>query len=233
MIHLRIHALINYSIADLGTIEEWARKKGHDVQTTFVSEERGFPNVNAFDMLIILGGIMGAYEEEKHPWLKKEKQFILEAVQAKKKILGICLGSQMLADVLGGKAYPHTHQEVGWWEVRFDSKVEKFPLFKGLPKRIKAFQFHGDTFDVPKDAEWLAESDGCKNQAFIYGDRILGLQFHPEFNEEKLREIATLFSDSFTEGTYKQLPEEFLGQEVNMKQAKKFLFKLLDNFEQL
>ncbi|MGM8364485.1 type 1 glutamine amidotransferase [Virgibacillus sp. W0181] len=229
---MRIHALINYSVADLGTIGDWAKEKGYSIRTTHVSTERKFSEIDSFDMLIILGGIMGAYEESQYPWLIEEKEFILRAIRSEKMVLGICLGAQMIADVLGGKAYPHEHYEIGWWEVRFDEKINRIPLFKNLPRKVTFFQYHGDTYELPGDAEWLAGSDGCKNQAFLYGDRVIGLQFHPEFSEKKLQEIVKLNGDEIKEGTYSQLPDQFLGQEEYALKAKQFLFQLLDNMEE-
>lgn len=231
--HLRVHALINYSIADLGMINEWAESKGHTVTTTSVYENQNFPNMNEFDLLIILGGVMGAYEEEQNPWLLHEKQFILKAIECKKALLGICLGSQLIAEVLGGKVYPHIHKEIGWWPVRFFNEVENFSLFNGLPKELSLFQFHGDTFDLPEGATRLAESEATRNQAFIYSDRVVGLQFHPEFSEEKLQEIVQIHEDDIKPGPYTQLPETFLRQLEYVQEAKAFLFTLLDNFELL
>lgn len=228
---MRIHAFINYAVADLGSIEQWAKDRGHSISTTAVFEKETFPDIHSFDMLVILGGMMGAYEEDEYPWLFEEKQCIRQAIESKKIVLGICLGAQLIAEALGGKAYPHMHHEIGWWDVRFEEKVEQIPLFHHLPRKLKFFQYHGDTFDLPEGARWLAESDGCKNQVFLYGDRVLGLQFHPEFREQKLQEIVALHGDTITEGPYTQLPAQFLGKQENMHIAKQFLFQLLDNLE--
>lgn len=229
---LRVHALINYSVADLGMINEWIESKGHIVTATAVYRNEKFPDMDAFDLLIILGGVMGAYEEAEHPWLRNEKQFILEAIKCNKVILGICLGAQLIAEVLGGKVYPHKHHEIGWWPVHFTHEIKDIDLFNGVPKQLPLFQYHGDTFDLPDGAIRLASSEATKNQAFIYNDRILGLQFHPEFSEEKLQEIVHLHGDNIKPGPYTQLPEEFLGQSRNVEEAREFLFRLLDNLEQ-
>lgn len=230
---MNIHALVNYSVADLGTILEWIEKKGHQVTTTNVYENTNFPDVVDFDMLIILGGMMGAYEEEEYPWLINEKQFILETIEANKAVLGICLGSQLIAEVLGGKVYPHQHEEIGWWPVTFFDKVDEYDIFQGLSKKLPFFQYHGDTFDLPNGAVKLAESEATKNQAYIYKDRVVGLQFHPEFSEGKIKKIVELFGKKISPGPYTQSPEEFLKEKENFTNAKKFLFRLLDNFEKI
>lgn len=228
---MRIHALINYSVADLGTIEEWALHKNHIITATHVYKDTKFPELETFDMLIILGGVMGAYEEEEYPWLGMEKRFIKRVIDAGKVVLGICLGAQMIAEVLGGKVYPHKHKEIGWWDVSFTDEIRNNYIFDNLPKEVTMFQYHGDTLDLPENVSWLAESEACQNQVFVYGDRVVGLQFHPEFSEEKLQEIVQLHGHEIEEGPYTQLPNQFLGKSEYMKNAKKFLFTLLDNLE--
>lgn len=229
--NLRIHAFINYSIADLGMINEWTVNRGHTVTTTAVYETSELPGMDDFDLLIVLGGVMGAYEEEENPWLRLEKKFISEAIKNNKAILGICLGAQLIAEVLGGTVYPHSHQEIGWWSVHFLDKAKDYKLFEGLPQKLPFFQYHGDTFDLPESATRLAESEATRNQAFIYKENVVGLQFHPEFSDKKLKEIVLQHGDEIESGDYIQLPNEFLGMDSNVKGAKNFLFKLLDNFE--
>lgn len=228
---MRIHALINYSIVDLGTIQTWADNKGHTITTTNVYENQQFPDLDQFDLLIILGGLMSAYEEEKHPWIKMEKQFIKKAIDAGKGVLGVCLGAQMIADTIGSKTYPQGHLELGWWDVQFTESIKDIPVFKGLPTDLKLFQFHSDTYQLPPDATHLAKSKGCENQAFIYGDRVVGLQFHPEFTEAKIQEMVDLIEAEMADGPYAQHPEEFLGREDDLQKAQAFLFTLLDNLE--
>ncbi|GAB3790739.1 type 1 glutamine amidotransferase [Virgibacillus kimchii] len=230
---MRIHALINYSIADLGMIDDWAKENNYTITTTKVYESSNFPNLHEFDLLIVLGGVAGSYEEEKYPWLKNEKNFIKEAINRNKAILGICLGAQLIAEVLGGKVYPHTYNEIGWWPIRFYKEVEDVPLFSGLKRELYFFQYHGDVFELPEDVKGivpLAENDATKNQAYVYKDRVVGLQFHPEFNEEKLEEIVSIFENEIRPGPYTQMPKDFLGQIECVEEARKFLYSLLDNF---
>ena len=229
---MKIHALINYYIADLGTIQEWATNNGHDVTTTHVYENVNFPKVEEFDMLIILGGVAGAYEEDKYPWLIHEKKFIKETIEAGKVVLGICLGAQLIAEVIGGRVYHQGYLEVGWWDVSFTKEVENIPLFKNLPRELPCFQYHQDTFELPDDAINVAKSEACKNQVFVYVDRVVGLQFHPEFTEEKLREIVDVHGHQMREDSYSQLPEDFLNKKENVQKAKTLLFTLLDNLEE-
>lgn len=229
---MRIHALINYPFAGLGMIKTWAEKKGHTITTTSVYDGDRFSDIKDFDMMVILGGPMGAYEEEDYPWLREEKQVIENAIKSDKFVLGICLGAQMIASVLGARVYPHTHKEIGWWRITFHEHVKDISLFRDLPKEVIAYEFHGDTFDLPDGSVSLGESEGCRNQGFLYGDRVLGLQFHPEMTEGTLQYIAENQSHEIVEDKFAQRPHQFLGKANYIEKVKKFLFSLLDNIEE-
>ena len=132
---------------------------------------------------------MGAYEEEKYPWLAAEKEYLRQAVAAGKKILGLCLGCQLLADALGGKAFRHTCKEFGW------QPIEPLPegiAWFGPGDSFKAFQWHGDTYSLPPGAIQLARNGATEQQAFLLtgpsGNPVIGLQFHLEWTEAMARE---------------------------------------------
>lgn len=231
---MNVHAVINDPLVNLGTIEEWALTRGHRITTTAAYNKERYPEVEEFDMLIILGGRMGAYEETEYPWLRIEKSFIKKIIESNKPVLGICLGAQLIAEVIGGKVSPHKYLEIGWWKVNFKKGVENIPLFKNLPNEIKAFQYHKDSFELPDEAICLAENQACKNQAFIYKDNVVGIQFHLEFDEGKIQRIGALFNESkITPGIFVQKPKEFLNKREYNKQSKNFLYKLLDNIVDL
>ncbi|MEC5423231.1 type 1 glutamine amidotransferase [Virgibacillus sp. C22-A2] len=226
---MRVHTLINHPLSTPGLIGEWVANRGYTTSSTLVYKEEQFPEIGNFDMLIILGGTMGAYEEKKHPWLKLEKQFIRKATQANKLVLGICLGAQLIAEALGGKAYPHINQEIGWSQLQLTKQGKSERLFRHLSHKFTVFSYHGDTFDLPPGAVLLAEGRGCKNQAFVYGERVVGLQFHPEFDYTILNNIVREFGDEIKAGPYVQVPSEFHGRDDLIDGAKNFLFQLLDN----
>lgn len=226
---MRIHYIQNDPVVGPGTIEIWAAQHGHVLTSTKVYEKCNFPSLNEFDFLIILGGHMGAYEEETYLWLSLEKQFIRKAVEHNKFVLGICLGAQLIADALGGKAYPHKHKESGWWQIELNKEEENIQLICGFPEKFTAVEFHGDTFDLPKGAIHLASSKGCKNQMFIYQDRVIGLQFHPEFTNEQIDNVLKTSEYGEVHGEFMQKPEDILNQTALLKQSKNIFFKLLDN----
>lgn len=228
---MRIHYVQNDPLSELGFIEEWMAGKGHAVTSTRTYEDADFPVADEFDLLIILGGRMGAYEEALYPWIASEKECIRQAVQHQKGVLGICLGAQMIAAALGSPVYPHVHQEIGWWPVELTEEARGMDLFEGVPAVIPAFQYHGDTFDLPGGATHLASSPGCKNQAFLYGDRVIGLQFHPEFTEGVIADLAEKFGHQLPDGPYIQRADRWIHQGEYVEGAKSLLFKLLDHIE--
>jgi GMP synthase (glutamine-hydrolysing) len=130
-----------------------------------------------------MGGPMNIYEYRNHPWLREEKRFIREAIESGRRVLGICLGAQLIADVLGAKIYQNDTFEIGWFPVRFAEAKKAAPVFANFPDQLTVLHWHGDTFDLPPGAAHLAESDACKNQAFAFGPKVAALQFHIEMDE--------------------------------------------------
>lgn len=176
----RIHYFQHVPFEGLGRIEHWTRLHGHSVTVTRFYESHPFPPPSDYDWLIIMGGPMSAYEDDIYPRLVEEKRAISQAIQAGKTVLGICLGAQLLAAVLGARVYPHRQKEIGWYPVKLTSAADSARLCVGLPGELTVFHWHGDTFDIPTGAVHLAESAVCPHQAFLYGDRVLALQFHLE-----------------------------------------------------
>ncbi len=134
-----------------------------------------------FDLLAVLGGPIGAYEDDLYPFLKDELALISAALKVQKPVLGICLGAQLMARALGSRVYPGSAKEIGWKKLTLSGEGQKIlaPL-DGLP----VLHWHGDTFDLPAGAINLASTDICKQQAFAAGRRALAFQFHPEAQEQ-------------------------------------------------
>ena len=114
------------------------------------------------------------------PALAAELHLIGKAIQTGIPVLGICLGSQLIAKALGARVYRSPRKEIGWFPVHFTEAGQNDPLFSGIPSPITFFHWHGETFDLPPGAEWLAYSDLCKHQAYRYPGNVYGIQFHPE-----------------------------------------------------
>ena len=133
-----------------------------------------------YRLAIILGGPMNVYEEEKYPFLRDELSFIENCIKKNTKVLGLCLGGQLIARALGAAVGKNSKKEIGWYDLRLTDEGMSSPLFSGLPEIFKAFHWHGDRFDIPEGGARLAQSALCENQAFIYDNRALALQFHLE-----------------------------------------------------
>jgi GMP synthase (glutamine-hydrolysing) len=181
----RILVLQHESYHALGTWGSILREKGKRLR--FVNFERtpdANPGLDGYDAIILLGGYMGIYESDSYAHLKIELKLIEEALKREMPILGICLGSQILAAVLGASVRKHTEREMGWYDVSLTEAGVVDPVIGHFGRVEKVFQSHGDIFDVPASAEHLARSEVCEGQAFRYGKNAYGLQFHLEVNRE-------------------------------------------------
>jgi GMP synthase-like glutamine amidotransferase len=228
---MKIHVLQHSSTNTLGTIEEYAKIKNHRLESIRFYETKCPPEPDSFDLLIIMGGPIGIYDYEENPWLRDEKAFIKQAIEAGKPILGICLGAQLLADIFGAPVYENRYTEMGWFPVRASGGENKPEFLEGLPDEITVFHWHSRTFDLPAGAVHLYESESCKNQGFIYNGRVVALQFHPEINEERIISLIKRFGNQMVNGPFVQKRQEMLGQQKYLTGTKEFMFLLLDKLE--
>lgn len=201
---LRLHYLQRVSFEGPGQIGPWAETAGVDITATRFFQDPALPVLETFDFLVILGGPMSTHVTHRYPWLDVEKQFIRDAVAAGKAVLGICLGAQLIAEALGARVYPNDHREIGWFDIERPQTAVGHAIGACLPPRIKVFHWHGDTFDLPEGALQIARSAVCRNQGFVAGDRVVGLQFHLETTPESLQALITNGSDDLKPGPYVQ-----------------------------
>ena len=167
-----------------GTIEDHLRATNIPFSLIDLEQGQAFPDLQAYSHLVIMGGPMAVYEMDRTPYLRDEARFIEKAVNANKHVLGVCLGAQMLAHVLGARVYPGRTKEIGWYEVTLTEEGMHDPCMAALAvpgrRAAQVFQWHGDTFDLPAGAVQLASSELCLNQAFRYREQVYALQFHIE-----------------------------------------------------
>jgi len=227
MQQLRIHYFQHVHFEGPGSIEEWCDRHGHSLSSTKFYGDSKLPSLADIDWLIIMGGPMSVNDEEKFKWLTVEKQFIQKAIQAGKTILGICLGAQLLAQMLGAKVYHNAYKEIGWFPIELTSSAIQEGLFSNLDLKPIVFHWHGDTFDLPKNAVHLAQSEGCKNQAFLL-NKITGLQFHLEMTEQSLEKMLEHGKSELVGGKYIQSKNEMLANQSLIEDNKKMLFSILD-----
>jgi len=241
---MRIHCFQHVVHEGPGTLLEWASLHGYTVRyTNFFESPAVLPSFDEFDLLLIMGGFMNVDEERKFPWLKLEKVFIQQALEKKKQVVGICLGSQLLAAALGSRVYPAGQKEIGFFPVFFNANALAHPLFGHFKSSYPVFHWHGDTFDLPADALVAASTPPCSNQAFLIENKIqkngeqvheyraLGLQFHPEMNEESLEVMSEADKHEIDEGGPRvQTVEEIRKGYTYLAQNKRDLFQLMDKF---
>jgi GMP synthase-like glutamine amidotransferase len=166
---MKIHYLQHVPFKDVAYMGNWAKENGYHLARTKLCENDPYPSLSDFDVLIIMGGPMGVYDEQEYPWQKTEKAYIQEAIHNNKVVIGICLGAQLMATVLGAEVYPNSHKEIGWFPVYKTPQSHYTSIGKILPESFTAFHWHGDTFAIPDGAVHLFESRACKNQTFLYG----------------------------------------------------------------
>lgn len=168
----------------LGTLNPALKQTGLNIRyVNFERDPDAKPSVEKYNGLIVLGGYMGVYEADQYTHIKTEIKLIEMALKKNIPILGICLGAQILAHVLGSEVRKSPEKEMGWYDIELTTAGENSPLLSHFKKTEKIFQMHGDTFDIPKSCEHLAQSKICPAQAFSYGTKVFGLQFHLEVDE--------------------------------------------------
>lgn len=197
----------NIGIEGPETIGDFFQQKGFSVQTLDLQQGDRLPGgLDGLRAVVVLGGPMNVYEEEKYPFLRDEDVFIKKVVAAGMPFLGICLGGQLLAKACGAKVTKNPIRELGFSEIRLTMEGKKDPLFKNVPERLTIYQWHEDTFAIPGTGHWLAKSPACAHQAFRVGTSAYGLQFHVEITEKSIRDWtnAYLSADNTTHQIIRQ-----------------------------
>jgi GMP synthase-like glutamine amidotransferase len=177
-------------------------------------------------LAIILGGSMGVYEQKRYSWLTVEKEFIKQAIEQNKTVIGIYLGSQLIASALKAQVYPNKKKEIGWFPINASEAIIN-PLFNN-EKCYTVFHWHGDTFDLPQNAALLASSEACANQTFIYRDKVIGLQFHLEVTENSIKQMIIFGESELTTEKYIQTVQEMSNQKEFLKDNNQRMFLLLN-----
>jgi GMP synthase (glutamine-hydrolysing) len=162
-----------------GVYEDVLLERSIALERVLLDERPELPDWREHDAILVMGGAMGVYEEERYPWLVDEKRLIAEAVAAGTPYWGVCLGAQMLAASLGAGVRPGPRAELGVLTVELTPEAAADPVFSSAPPSFQTLQWHGDTYELPPGARRLASSASYEQQAFALG-RAYGLQFHLE-----------------------------------------------------
>ncbi len=166
--------------------------ESQSVQIDYVDLYRDFsacPDPAAYSGLLFLGGPMSVNDDL--PYIHRERETIVTAVARRQPVLGICLGSQLIAQALGARVYRNAGKEIGWYPVHFAEAAAQDPLLRGVASHQEIFHWHGETFDLPPGAVHLAWSEACRNQAFRVGNLIYGFQFHLEVTPAMIADWCT------------------------------------------
>ncbi len=204
-------------------IEEWAKERGHTLEIVRADYDEPFI---ARDALVVLGGSMSVYDSLL--FLASEKTALKSYINRGGKVFGICLGSQLIADVLGAKVYPSGTREAGWRKVNF----AKHAMTEALGDEATVFHWHGDTFDLPPGAELLASNGAFKNQMFCAkGGKVVATQFHFESTAESVEDL--LYADGEylnSDSPFVQNADEIRAGAKHTTMANELLFRLLDKW---
>jgi len=201
---VKIHFLQHVPFENPGSILPWAGYHFSTISSTHFYRDDPLPPIHDYDCLVVMGGPMSVNDEAVFPWLTNEKRFIAEAIHRKLPVVGICLGAQLIASVLGSRVYRSHYTEIGWFEVKSTRQNILPDGDVPLPSTFTAFHWHGETFDPPFGAVHLARSEGCLNQAFLYEKKVLGLQFHLEATVENVHALLSNCRDEMTPGPFVQ-----------------------------
>lgn len=223
---MRVHWFQHVPFEGLGSIQPWLIQQGHSVHPHALFKNAALPDLAEVDALIVMGGPMSVNDSAELLWLAAEKQFIGQMLAAGKPVLGICLGAQLIANALGAAVYANPEKEIGWWPLQ--NKAESAAVFQ-FPAHFDAFHWHGETFDLPPDANLLASSSACQNQAFQHGQNVIGLQFHLETTPDSAAALLENCADDLAPGKYVQ-NAELIGNKstVHYQQLNNLMATLLD-----
>jgi GMP synthase (glutamine-hydrolysing) len=167
---------------DVGHIGPVLRSRGIGIRYLDIGAQADYtPDVAG---LVLMGGPMSVNDPD--PWVKSEIQVVEGAIERGIPVLGICLGAQLVAKALGARIFANRVKEIGWFPVEWQADGQTDPLLKGLAEPETIFHWHGETFDLPAGARWLASSERCAHQAFRYGKNVHGFQFHLEVTPEMI-----------------------------------------------
>jgi GMP synthase (glutamine-hydrolysing) len=225
---MHIDVLMHVPHEGPGNIAPWAAERGHHLTEHHLFEGEPPQAAAATDFLVVMGGPMNVYETDQYAWLEPEIELIAETIARGKPVLGICLGSQLIARALGAEVTENAEKEIGWFPVRFTSAFDAW-LSDGPAVRDRklealrhqtVFHWHGDTFELPPSSIAIASSDACARQGFLYGENVLALQFHFEMSREGIEAICAAASDELSDARGKRYVQS---QETMISEAGNFV----------
>ena len=223
----RLHWLQHVPFEGLGYIAPWARRRGLALSCTRLYADEALPTADAFDWLVVMGGPMGVYEADRYPHLAAEIALIEAAIAAGRRVLGVCLGAQLIAAALGARVYPSGRCEIGWFPVEAVAGSAS-PFAADLPAPQTLFHWHGDTFDLPAGALHIARSAHFEQQAFSFGERVLAVQCHPEMDPAGVAALTDAFGARLEPCASVQSADAMRALQAHFAPARRLLHAWLD-----
>lgn len=234
---MRIHHLQHVAFEGLGSMQARLTMAGggkeHSLRSTQLYLDEPLPEVNDLDWLIVMGGPMSIHDEKDYPWLKQEKRFIRDCIKQGKKVLGICLGAQLIAEALGADIVPNQSREIGWFPLTINPALQASFLKDVFPSSVDAFHWHGEVFSLPEGSVAVGSSIACANQGFIVDDRVAAFQFHLETTLESASALIQHCGDELDDSAFVQNAEEILGNPKRFDAINKTMERVLMAFEAL
>jgi len=226
---MRVQVIQHVAFERPGLIAQWAQERGHGLTVTHAWRDE-FPVVGEVDLLIVLGGPMGALDDEAFPWLTAEKHYLARVIADGVPVLGVCLGAQILATVIGGGVRRNRELEIGWYPVNLTPEGMTSPVGT-WPTSVTVGHWHGDTFELPDGMQPLLSSAACRNQAFVFDERVVGLQFHLEWTPELMADMTRECADELVDSGPSVMSAEDLiaGVTEHGDGCRILLFGLLDD----
>jgi GMP synthase (glutamine-hydrolysing) len=200
---VRILSIVHHDLTDGGVFDETATQLGHAVDRWLAPAGGPSPAAGEHDAVMVFGGAMHPDQDDFHPWLTDEVDFLRHVLDARVPLLGVCLGAQLVARAAGASVGPAESSEIGWCEVELTVAGQADPVLSTLPARIDAFQWHHYTFELPSSATELARSAAAR-QAFTLDRRAWGIQFHAEVTRKMIASWGADGADQLT-GTLAEL----------------------------
>lgn len=226
---MKIKVLMHVPFEGPAAIADWADEGGHVLDEVHLFDGESLPEQDEFELLVCMGGPMGAADDAEYPFLPRERELLAATVRLGKPVLGVCLGAQLLSLALGGTLARNRVPEIGVFPVQLTPEARDLELFKGFPDSFGALHWHGDTFSIPEGAVHAASSLACANQALVYGSNAVGLQFHIEATPESLESIIANCGDELLRGgDFVQSAEALRAQAEELRGMNPLLFGLLD-----
>ena len=222
---MRMAVLQHVEFEGPAAVADWAVARGFPLRLFHLHRDPTLPSLADFDMLTVMGGPMSANHEARLGWLGPEIALVREATASDKTVLGICLGAQIIAKALGGRVYPGSAKEIGWFPVQ---RTGSHLFFDEVPDSFTPFHWHGETFDLPREAMTLAMSKITKTQAFAVGRRVLGLQFHMEATEASVQALLNNAAHEIGRGAFEQQPGTMLANLNQCTRLRPLLDTVLD-----